>query len=201
LQAGDQVKLIHAILNEPRIKYGKMRIHMAYGFIKALVKLANKNNLTLQNRQKGTSILSSLKLDKDENIILENKNDSSGKTESTSIFSEKEFATNNDIRHLRGGLEKCMEHVNLVLNNLHKQYKAATEKQMLSYFSLTRSRFPATRFGSPLKKLINMRSARTLNFDFEGVNVPGTSYSISRHKNTYTITGGELKKPLKSKNL
>jgi len=65
-----------------------------------------------------------------------------------------------------------MVHFNTVMNKTHKQYKQATEKSVLSYFKHTRSRFPTTRLGSPLKKLMNIRGKiRTLKFDFDGLSV------------------------------
>ena len=201
LHGGNQTKLLHILLNDPQIPYGKMRVHMAYNVIKAMIRMAHKNNITLEYADKKSKKLVQLTLDSKDDIIIQHKDETTGKVNILSTpFSEKEFALENDMHYLRKGIEWCMVHFNTVMNKTHKQYKQATEKSVLSYFKHTRSRFPTTRLGSPLKKLMNIRGKiRTLKFDFDGLSVWG--YSVSFKKNKFTISGGTLAKPIASRDL
>jgi hypothetical protein len=91
-----------------------------------------------------------------------------------------------------------MKHFNLVMNNTHDQYKKATKTK-----SMMKTKFPTTRFGSPIKKMMNIRAARTLDFNFENVKVEGISknISISFNKNKFEIQVEGMEKPLKGKDL
>lgn len=201
LKAGNHIKLIKSLLNEPSIPYGKMRMHMAYNVIKAMLKIAKKNNITLEYAD--GKIINKLAIDKNDDIILERIDDTTGIREKSKIFSEKDFDTENDVRKLRGGLESCLLRFNKSMEKTHKQYKEATDKKLFGYFSLSRAKFPTSWINSPIKKLINIRKSRTLNFDFEDTKVEGIdkNVSIAFSKNKFTITSDLIEKPISSKNL
>lgn len=57
------------------------------------------------------------------------------------------------------------------MEKVHDQYKEATDKKLFGYFSLSRAKFPVSRFDSPIKKLMNIRKNRTLDFNFEDTKV------------------------------
>ena len=201
LKGGNHIALMKSILNEPRIPYGKMRMHIAYNVIKAMIKIANKNNITLEYAD--GNIINSLSIDKNEDIILERVDDTTGIRSKDKLFSEKDFDAENDMHQLRRGLEDCLWRFNNSMERIHKQYKEATDKKLFWYLSLSRAKFPTSRIGSPIKKLMNMRKSRTLNFDFADTKVEWISknISVSFSKNTFTITSDLLEKPISSKNL
>lgn len=201
LKAGNHIKLIKSLLNEPSIPYGKMRMHMAYNVIKAMLKIAKKNNITLEYAD--SKIINKLAIDKNDDIILERIDDTTGIREKRKIFSEKDFDAENDVRKLRWGLESCLLRFNKSMEKTHKQYKKATDKKLFGYFSLSRAKFPTSWINSPIKKLINIRKSRTLNFDFEDTKVEGIdkNVSIAFSKNKFTITSDLIEKPISSKNL
>jgi len=169
LKAGNHIKLIKSLLNEPRIPYGKMRMHMSYNIVKAMIKIANKKNITLEYAN--GNIINSLSIDKNDDIILENVDDTTGIRNKTKLFSEKDFDAENDMHQLRCGLENCLLNFNKAMEKLHTQYREATDKKLFGYFSLTRAKFPTSWLNSPIKKLMNIRKNRTLNFDFEAIKI------------------------------
>ena len=106
LHGGNQTKLLHILLNDPQIPYGKMRVHMAYNVIKAMIRMAHKNNITLEYADKKSKKLVQLTLDSKYDIIIQHKDETTGKVNILSTpFSEKEFALENDMHYLRKGIE------------------------------------------------------------------------------------------------
>ncbi len=201
LKAWNHIALIRSLLKNPDIPYGKMRMHIAYNIIKSIIKIVNKDNMTLEYSE--SNILNKLSIDKNDDIILEKIDDTTGVRVKTKLFSEKDFDGENDMHRLRLWLEQCLWHFNKSMELVHKQNKQATDKKLFSYFSLSRAKFPVGRIDSPIKKLMNLRKSRTLDFDFNDLAVPWVkgNVSISFSKNTYTITSDLLEKPISSKNL
>lgn len=72
---------------------------MAYNMIKAMIKVANKNNITLEYAVgKKINILS---IDEKDDIVLETIDDKTGKKDRKNLFSEKKFDAENDMHQLR----------------------------------------------------------------------------------------------------
>ncbi|MEI8253735.1 MAG: hypothetical protein WCG25_08590 [bacterium] len=74
-------------------------MHIAYNIIKSIIKIVNKDNMTLEYSE--SNILNKLSIDKNDDIILEKIDDTTGVRVKTKLFSEKDFDGENDMHRLR----------------------------------------------------------------------------------------------------
>ncbi len=64
-----------------------------------MIKMANKNNVTLEYAV--GNIIHTISVDKNDDIILETVDDTTGKRSRNNLFSEKKFDAENDMHQLR----------------------------------------------------------------------------------------------------
>ena len=94
-----------------------------------------------------------------------------------------------------------MGHFNFAMNELHYQYRQASERRWMGLRrGETRMTLPTSIRLSPIKKMINFRT--TTKFDFTtNVQSNGKNVSIEFKDNTFTLNTDGLKKPIASKTL
>lgn len=213
LKAGDPASIVKTILQCEAIQHGKVRAHIVYNVMKWFIQSAKKKDLSLTYRDPGTGDMMVIKMDGD-NIVLEQQDNQTNyggthRRNTTVLFDYKYFENTNTFdstrgnenRRLRIGIDRLMGHFNFAMNELHYQYRQATERRWLGLRRwATRMTLPTSIFLSPIKKLMNFRT--TTKFDFSTtVQSNGKSVSVEFIRNKFTLNMDGLKKPISSRTL
>lgn len=213
LKAGDPASMVKRILQCEDIQHGKVRAHVVYNVIKWFIQASKKKDISLTYRDPGTGDMMVIKMDGD-NIVLEQQDNQKNyggtyRRNTTVLFDHKYFESTNTFdskigdenRRLRIGIDKLMGHFNFAMNELHYQYRQATERRRLGFRRWAmRMTLPTSIFLSPIKKLFNFRT--TTKFDFSTtVQSNGKSISVEFIKNKFTLNMDGLKKPVSSRTL
>jgi hypothetical protein len=211
LKAGDPAAMVRTILQCEAIQHGKVRAHIVYNVIKWFIQASKKKDISLTYRDPGTGDMMVIKMDGD-NIVLEQQDNQTNyggthRRNTTILFDYKYFENSNSFdatrgnenRRLRIGIDRLMGHFNFAMNELHYQYRQATERRWLGLRRwTTRMTLPSSFFLSPIKKIINLRT--TTKFDFSTTaQSNGKSISIQCIKNKFTLNMDGLKKPVSSR--
>lgn len=213
LKAGDPAAMVRKILRCEDIPYGKVRAHIVYNIMKGFIQSAKKKDISLTYRHPDTGNMMVIKME-DKNIVLEEQDNqtnfgSTYRRNTTVLFDYQLFENSNTFdatrgdenRRLRVGIDQMMGHFNFAMNELHCQYRQASEKRRMGLRrGATRMTLPTSFWLSPIKKIMNLRTTTT--FDFAtNVQSNGKNISIDFSKNTFTLNIDGLKKPISSKTL
>lgn len=213
LKAGDPAAMVKRILQCEDIQHGKVRAHVVYNVMKWFIQAAKEKNISLTYRDPWTGDMMIIKMDGN-NIVLEqqdNKTNFGGthRRNTTVLFDQKYFENSNTFdstsghenRRLRIGIDKLMGHFNFAMNELHYQYRQASERKRMGLRRWeTRTTLPTSFFLSPIKKILNFRT--TTKFDFSTtVQSNGKNVSVDFKKNKFTLNIDGLKKPISSRTL
>ncbi|MCX6824516.1 MAG: hypothetical protein NT085_05325 [candidate division SR1 bacterium] len=213
LKAGDPAAMVRKILQCEDIQHGKVRAHVVYNLIKGFIDVAKKKDISLTYRDPGTGDMMVIKMD-GKNIVLEQQDDHTNaggthRRNTTVLFDHQYFENTNTFdstrgnenRRLRVGIDRMMGHFNFAMNELHYQYRQASERRWMGLRrGETRMTLPTSFWLSPIKKLINLGT--TTKFDFSTTaQANGKSVSIEFKKNKFTLNMAGLKKPISSRTL
>jgi len=213
LKAWDPAAMVRKILKCEDIQHGKVRSHVVYNLVKWFIETAKKKDISLTYRDPGTGDMMVIKMD-GKNIVLEQQDDHTNtwgthRRNTTVLFDHQYFentntfdsTSGNENRRLRVGIDRLMGHFNFAMNELHYQYRQATEKKRMGLRRWdTRMTLPTSFWLSPIKKLINLGT--TTKFDFTtNVQSNGKSVSVDFKDNKFTLTMDGLKKPVSSRTL
>lgn len=213
LKAWDPAAMVKRILQCEDIQHGKVRAHVVYNVIKGFIQASKKKDISLTYRDPETGNMMVIKMDGD-NIVLEQQDNQTNywgthRRNTTALFDYKYFENTNTFdskrgdenRRLRIGIDRLMGHFNFAMNELHYQYRQATERRRLGLRRwATRMTLPTSIFLSPIKKLFNFRT--TTKFDFSTtVQSNGKSVSVEFIRNKFTLNMEWLKKPVSSRTL
>ncbi len=208
IKSGQPWTLARRVLRDNRIPYWKARAHICFNIYRAMVEIAKDNHMSLKYRD-------SWKLKEidfvDGNLIMKEWNEiwyKSDKPEEK--FTQKVFLWVNDFERegdaddiwvLRRWIESLGVHFNKAMNTLHKKYRKWVERRFLWVVnSRNRFRLPVSAWTSPIKKLLNCKTAT--NFDFSTtVNSKWESIAIDFSRNKFTINMNWLKKPISWRDL
>ena len=213
LKAGDPAAMVRTILKCEDIQYGKVRAHVVYNLIKWFIDTAKKKDISLTYRDPGTGDMMVIKMD-GKNIVLEQQDDHTNawgthRRNTTVLFDHQYFENTNTFdstrgdenRKLRVGIDKMMWHFNFAMNELHYQYRQASERRRMGLRRWeTRMTLPTSFWLSPIKKIINLNT--TTKFDFStNAQANGKSVNIEFKNNKFTLNIAGLKKPIASRTL
>ncbi len=143
LKAGDPAAMVRTILRCEDIQHGKVRAHIVYNIIKGFIQVAKKKDISLTYRHPETGDTMVIKMDGN-NIVLEQQDNQTNfggtyRRNTTVLFDYQYFKNTNtfdstrgaDNRKLRVGIDRLMGHFNFVMNELHYQYRQATERRRM----------------------------------------------------------------------
>ncbi len=143
LKAGDPAAMVRRILQCEDIQHGKVRAHVVYNVIKGFIEASKKKDISLTYRDPGTGDMMVIKMDGN-NIVLEQQDNQANyggtyRRNTTVLFDYKYFENTNTFdsdrgnenRRLRIGIDRLMGHFNFAMNELHYQYRQATERRRL----------------------------------------------------------------------
>jgi len=87
-------------MRDHRIKYGKVRAHIAYNIYKSIIQIAKDKDLSLRYRQDNEH-MRLLDIDENENIVLKNEDawtnrGGSNKADTQILFDQQLFKNTND---------------------------------------------------------------------------------------------------------
>ncbi len=210
-KAWEPSALVHKIMRDHRIKYGKVRAHIAYNIYKSIIQIAKDKDLSLRYRQDNEH-MRLLDIDENENIVLKNEDawtnrGGSNKADTQILFDQQLFKNTNDFNtpgynwSLRHGIENISYHFNLAMNQVHRQYRRAVKRRLLwLVHSPSRPKLPSSIRLSPIKKILNYRT--NTNFDFSTtIDSNWKQISVNFRKNKYTINMEWLKKSISWRDL
>lgn len=213
LKAGDPAAMVRRILECEDIQQGKVRAHAVYNVIKGFIEACKKKDISLTYRDPTTGNMMMIKMD-GQNIVLEQQDNQTNyggtfRRNTTVLFDHQYFentntfdaTTGNENRRLRIGIDRLMGHFNFAMNELHYQYRQASERRRFGLRRWeTRMTLPTSLWFSPIKKILNI--GKTTKFDFTAnVESNGKTISIECVKNKFTFNMEGLKKPISSKTL
>lgn len=213
LKAGDRTAMVKTILKCEAIQHGKVRAHVVYNLVKWFIQTCKKKDISLTYRDPWTGDMMIIKMDGD-NIVLEQQDNQANhggtyRRNTTVLFDHQYFENTNTFdstrgnenRRLRVGIDKLMGHFNFAMNELHYQYRQASERKWMGLRRWeTRMTLPTSFFLSPIKKILNI--GKTTNFDFSTtVQSNGKNISVEFVKNKFTFNMDGLKKPISSRTL
>ncbi|HMS91410.1 MAG TPA: hypothetical protein PKC87_04275, partial [Candidatus Absconditabacterales bacterium] len=213
LKAGDPAAMVRTILQCEAIQYGKVRAHVVYNVMKGFIDSAKKKDISLTYRDPATGDMIVIRMD-EKNIVLEQQDNQTNfggthRRNTTVLFDHQLFentntfdsATGNANRRLRIGIDRMMGHFNFAMNELHDQYRQASERRWMGLRrGETRMTLPTSFWLSPIKKMMNFRT--TTKFDFStNVQSNGKTISIDFKKNVFSLNVEGLKKPISGRTL
>ena len=212
-KAGDPAAMVRKILQCEDIQHGKVRAHVVYNLMKGFIETAKKKDISLTYRDPGTGDMMVIKMD-GKNIVLEQQDDHTNawtthRRNTTVLFDHQDFeSTNtfdstrgNENRRLRVGIDRMMGHFNFAMNELHYQYRQASEKRWMGLRRWeTRMTLPTSFWLSPIKKIMNLGT--TTKFDFSTTaESNGKNVNIEFKNNKFTLNMTGMKKPISSRTL
>ena len=211
IKSWDPAALVRKIMRDGRINHWNARAHMWFNVYKALVKMANEKDISLQYRNENTNTTRYIDIN-DWNIVVREVADIVGlwRRNETIIFDQQKFIDSNNFGlydnngSLRRWIDELWKHFTFAMNQLHDQYRHWIERKFWTLFnSRNRLRLPASFWSSwlsPIKKLVNLRDVT--NFDFNTtVTSKWKNVNIKFSKNKFTINMEWLEKPIVSKDL
>jgi len=211
IKSWDPAALVRKIMRDGRINHWNARAHMWFNVYKALVKMANEKDISLQYRNEDTDTTRYIDIN-DWNIVVREVADIVGlwRRNETIIFDQQKFMDSNNFGlydnngSLRRWIDELWKHFTFAMNQLHDQYRHWIERKFWTLFnSRNRLRLPASFWSSwlsPIKKLVNLRDVT--NFDFNTtVTSKWKNVNIKFSKNKFTINMEWLEKPIVSKDL
>ncbi len=213
LKAGDPASMVRAILECEDIQHGKVRAHIVYNVMRGFIDSAKKKDISLTYRDPNTGDMMVIKMDGN-NIVLEQQDNQTNfgtthRRNTTVLFDHQYFEntntfdarTGNENRRLRVGIDRLMGHFNFAMNELHYQYRQASERRWMGLRrGATRMTLPTSFWLSPIKKMMNFRTTTTFDFATT-VQSNGKNVSIEFKKNVFTLNIEGLKQPISSRTL
>lgn len=209
IKSWDPAALVRKIMRDCRIKHWKARAHMWFNIYKAMIKMAKKNDISLQYRDP-SNYTRYIDID-DWNILVREVNNLVylWRWWWRTIFDQERFINSNQFNRygengsLRTWIDELWKHFTLAMNQLHDQYRHWVERKFWT-FKYIRSNstmsFPTSFWSSPIKKLLNFRD--TTNFDFNTtITSKWKNIRVNFKKNKFTVNMDWLDKPLESKDL
>jgi hypothetical protein len=206
---GNPVALIRTLLNSPDIEPPHARFHAGLSVVKSVTKLARDNGISLRTALT-PEMLDTLPigvrttLENWENPMVEieeengklvakvfNLNLTTRRKENEyKMFDEQDFIATQSVRDLRQWVQWLLALTNQTMNNVYSQYREARFRSGLRPWLLRKPRYGGLRNGY-----------KKLSFTGESISVGGKSFNLDCKDGLFTFSGGDLKKPVKGRNI
>lgn len=177
-------ELLKAIVNSWRISSNKLAVHVAFGAVKAIIKMMKSNNMDIDVRNGAGNIVET-RLDGDKLMI--NEIDNTWRTVSK-IFDEDHFKNLKDFNTLDIALWQLTKDFHKTMHYYNQDYKKATQFTRVNRIMKYDPRW--TRGLRRVRKTWNWRKRNNLDFEFPGtaVTVGDRTANIAFEKGKFTVS-------------